>query len=178
MNRQISTSIPWILCTTEASIAHALLHHYPPHVIVALTGIDSISQCSGLDTCTYVNITKAGQGETRRSRSITNIIRLHSTTTTRVDPNVCHQAHKKNTKERSLLHNYGGADKSLARPGRKQANVSVRMAWISFRSLPCRGEKSLDDSFVSMLLKSRASLICLRASFFFLVGLRTYQHHG
>jgi len=27
---------------------------------------------------------------------------------------------------------YRGADKSLARPGRKQANVSVRMAWISF----------------------------------------------
>jgi len=37
------------------------------------------------------------------------------------------------------------ADKSLARPGRKQANVSVRMAWISFGALPCR-EKKLDDS--------------------------------
>ena len=37
---------------------------------------------------------------------------------------------------------YRGADKSLARPGRKQANVSVRMAWIS---LSCRG-KQLDIS--------------------------------
>ena len=30
---------------------------------------------------------------------------------------------------------YSGADKSLARPGRKQANDSVRMAWISFGAL-------------------------------------------
>jgi len=30
------------------------------------------------------------------------------------------------------------ADKSLARPGRKQANASVRMAWISFGALLCR----------------------------------------
>ena len=42
---------------------------------------------------------------------------------------------------------YMGADKSLARPGRKQANVSVRMAWISFDALPCRGGgEKLDDS--------------------------------
>jgi len=40
---------------------------------------------------------------------------------------------------------YRGADKSLARPGRKQANVSVRMAWISFGALPCRGGGELDD---------------------------------
>jgi hypothetical protein len=40
---------------------------------------------------------------------------------------------------------YGGADKSLARPGKKQANVSVRMARISFGALPCRKNK-LDDS--------------------------------
>jgi len=38
-----------------------------------------------------------------------------------------------------------GADKSLALPGMKQANVSVRMAWISFGALPCR-KKKLDDS--------------------------------
>ena len=37
--------------------------------------------------------------------------------------------------------NNRGADKSLARPGRKQANVSVRMARISFGALPCRGKK-------------------------------------
>jgi len=42
--------------------------------------------------------------------------------------------------------NYRGADKSLARPARKQANVSVRIALISFGALPCRGGKKLDDS--------------------------------
>jgi len=40
---------------------------------------------------------------------------------------------------------YRGADKSLARPGRKQTNVSVRMALMSFGALPCRGG-GLDDS--------------------------------
>jgi len=40
---------------------------------------------------------------------------------------------------------YRVADKSLARPGRKQANVSVRMACISFGALPCGG-RELDDS--------------------------------
>ena len=35
-----------------------------------------------------------------------------------------------------------GANKSLARPGRKEANVSVRMVWISFGALPCKGEKT------------------------------------
>ena len=57
-----------------------------------------------------------------------------------------------------------GADKSLAGSGRKQGNVSVRMAWISFGSLPCR-EKNLMTARVSMLLKSRASLTCFRACF-------------
>ena len=50
-----------------------------------------------------------------------------------------------------------GADKSLARPGRKQANVSVRMARISFGTLPYRKKISM-TSRVWMLLKSRASL--------------------
>jgi len=49
---------------------------------------------------------------------------------------------------------YRGADKSLARPGRKQ-DVSVRMAWISFGALPCR-ENILMAARVSILLKSRA----------------------
>jgi len=39
---------------------------------------------------------------------------------------------------------YRGADKSLAPPRRKQANISVRMAWISFGALPWK--KILDDS--------------------------------
>ena len=59
---------------------------------------------------------------------------------------------------------YRGADKSLARPGRKQANVSVRMAWISFGDLPYR-KKNLMTACVSILLKSRASLTCFRACF-------------
>jgi len=44
----------------------------------------------------------------------------------------------------------GGADKSLARPGRKQANVSVRMAWISLGALPCR-KNNLMTVHISML---------------------------
>ena len=39
-----------------------------------------------------------------------------------------------------------GADTFLAWPGKKQANVSVRMAWISFGDLPYRKKKKLDDS--------------------------------
>ena len=60
---------------------------------------------------------------------------------------------------------YTGADKSLARPRRKQANVSVRMAWISFGALPCRKKKNLMTARVSMSLKSRASLTFFQASF-------------
>ena len=40
---------------------------------------------------------------------------------------------------------YRDADKSLARPGRQQANAYVRMAWISFGALPCK-KKKFDDS--------------------------------
>jgi len=43
------------------------------------------------------------------------------------------------------MSNYRVADKSLARPARKQTNVSVRMAWISFGALLCRKNK-LDES--------------------------------
>ena len=57
-----------------------------------------------------------------------------------------------------------GADKPLARPGRQQANVSVRMAWFPFGALPCR-KRNLKTARVSILLKSRASLTCFRASF-------------
>ena len=49
-----------------------------------------------------------------------------------------------NTKMGGVKYIYRGADKCLARPGRKQANFSVRMAWISFGALRCR--KKLDDS--------------------------------
>ena len=59
---------------------------------------------------------------------------------------------------------YRGADKSLVRPGRKQANVSVGMAWISFGALPYR-KNNLMTARVSMLLKSRAPLIYFRVCF-------------
>ena len=59
---------------------------------------------------------------------------------------------------------YRSADKSLSRPGRKQANVSVRMAWISFDALPCR-KRNLMTARVSILLKSRPSQTCFRACF-------------
>jgi len=61
---------------------------------------------------------------------------------------------------------YRGADKFLARPGSKQANDSVRMAWISFGALTCREKKHFMTARVSKLLKSRASLTCFRACFF------------
>ena len=50
--------------------------------------------------------------------------------------------------------NYRGADKSLARPGRKQANFFVGMAWICFGALPCRGGGDLMTARVSILFKS------------------------
>ena len=57
-----------------------------------------------------------------------------------------------------------GADKSLARPARKEADVFVRMTGISFGTLHCR-KKNVMTARVSMLLKSRASLACFRACF-------------
>jgi len=40
------------------------------------------------------------------------------------------------------LYMYRRADKFLARPGRKQANISVKKAWISLGALPCRKKKT------------------------------------
>ena len=69
---------------------------------------------------------------------------------------------------------YRDADKSLARPGRKQANVSVRMAWIFFGHLTCR-------KITRWQLAPRCCWNCARPwhsseLVSFLVGLRTYQH--
>ena len=61
---------------------------------------------------------------------------------------------------------YKGADKSLALPGRKQANVLSE--WREFPLAPCLAGKNLMTARVSMLLKSYASMTCLRA--FFLPG--------
>jgi len=70
-----------------------------------------------------------------------------------------------------------GADKSSVRPGRKQANVSVRMAWISFGALPCRKKKQWWQ-FAARCCWNRASLWHSSELVSFLVGLRTYQHPG
>ena len=70
-----------------------------------------------------------------------------------------------------------GADKFLARPGRKQVNVSVRMAWFSFSALPCRGKKNLMTASLSMSLKSLASLHASELVSF-LVGLGSSQNLG
>ena len=45
----------------------------------------------------------------------------------------------------------------VAYDGACSPNVSVRMAWISFGALPCRGEKYLMTARASMLLKWRPS---------------------
>jgi len=70
---------------------------------------------------------------------------------------------------------YRGADKSLARPGRKQANVFVRMAWISFGALTFRWGGGLDDSSRLDVVETTRVPDMLVS---FLVGLRTYQHPG
>ena len=67
---------------------------------------------------------------------------------------------------------YRSADKFLAQPGRKQANVSLRMAWISFGSLPCKGQ------LASWCCWNRARSWHASKLVSFLVGLRTYQHPG
>jgi len=70
---------------------------------------------------------------------------------------------------------YRGADKSLARAGRKQANVSVRMARISFGALPCRGKKTWWQ-LASRRCWNRARPWHASELVSFLAGLRTYQH--
>jgi len=74
------------------------------------------------------------------------------------------------------IRKYRGADKSLARTGRKQANVSVRMAWIFFGALPCRKKRTwwqLVSQCWNRVHPWHASELIS-----FLVGLRTYQHPG
>jgi len=71
---------------------------------------------------------------------------------------------------------YRGADKSLARPGRIQANVSVRMAWIFFGALPCR--KKTWRQLASRCCWNRERPWHASELASFLVGLRTYQHPG
>jgi len=56
---------------------------------------------------------------------------------------------------------------------------SVRMAWNSFGALPCRGGKKPDDSSrLDVVEIARFPGMLPSLFFFFLVGLRTYQHPG
>jgi len=70
-----------------------------------------------------------------------------------------------------------GADKSLTGTGKKQANVSVRMAWISFGALPCR-KINLMTARVSMFFEVARFAWHASELGSFLVGLSTYQHPG
>jgi len=72
---------------------------------------------------------------------------------------------------------YTGADKSLSRPGRKQANIYVRMAWIFFGALPCRKIRTWWQ-IASRCCWNRARPWHVSELVSFLVGLRTYQHPG
>ena len=71
---------------------------------------------------------------------------------------------------------YRDADKSLARPVRKQANVSVIMAWSSFGALPCKKKNwwQLASRYCWKRPRPRHASELIS----FLVGLRTYQHPG
>ena len=72
---------------------------------------------------------------------------------------------------------YRGADMLLARPGRKQANVFVRMAWISFDDLLCKKIKTWWQ-LTSRFCWNRARPWHASELVSILVGLRTYQHAG
>ena len=72
---------------------------------------------------------------------------------------------------------YRGTDMSLAAPGKKQANVSARMAWMSFGALPCR-KKETWWQLASRCCWNRARPWHASELVSFLVELRTYQHLG
>ena len=72
---------------------------------------------------------------------------------------------------------YRCADKSLARPGRKQTNVSVRMERIFFGSLP-QEKKKLDESLSLDVVEIACVTDMLPSLFPSWLGLRTYQHTG
>jgi len=69
------------------------------------------------------------------------------------------------------------ADKSLARPGMKLANISVKMVWISFGTLPRRKKKTCWQ-LTSQCCWNRACPWHASEFVSFLVGLRTYRHPG
>ena len=89
---------------------------------------------------------------------------------------ICHS--KKHSARRYDECTYRGADKSLVRAGRKQANVFVRMAWISFGALPCRGKWKLDGSSRLDVVEIAGVHDMLPSLFHSLSRLRTFQHPG
>ena len=72
---------------------------------------------------------------------------------------------------------YRGADKSLARLGMKQANVSIRMVWICFGALPCR-KKETWWQLAPRCCWNHTRPWHASELLSFLVGLSTYQHTG
>jgi len=73
---------------------------------------------------------------------------------------------------------YRCADKFVARPGRKQGNVSVRIKWIYFGALLCKKKKKTWWQLASRCCWNRARYLRVSELVSFLVGLRTYQHPG
>ena len=73
---------------------------------------------------------------------------------------------------------YRGADKSLAWPGRKQVNVSLGIAWISFGALPCRKKKKTWWQLASRCCWNRVHPWHASELVPLLVWLRTYEHPG
>ena len=94
-----------------------------------------------------------------------------------VDHQLQHLSSEHEIYERILFFMYRGADKSLPRSGRAQANVSVRMSWISFGALPCRGKKTWWQ-LASRCCWNRALPWHASELVSFMVRLRTYQHPG
>ena len=81
---------------------------------------------------------------------------------------------RKGSRHDVLQRSTGLLDKSLARPGRRQANVSVRMAWISFGASPCRKKKTWWQ-LASRCCWNRGRTWHASELVYFVTGLRTYQ---
>jgi len=114
-----------------------------------------------------------------RRRSQTQLAWLEKNNTCRFANRNCYMFRPPCEFPRLLYKNmYRGADKSLARQRRKQANISVRMAWVSFGALPCRGKKKTSWQLASRCCWNRGRPRHASELVSFLVGLRTYQHPG
>ena len=81
----------------------------------------------------------------------------HSSSSTRVVTVLGRPGRDASQVEKSPRLNWATQFLTVAHDGACSPNVSVRMAWISFGALTCRGGKNLKTAHVLMLLKSRAS---------------------